>query len=82
MLVLEKLQSDVLKLPVDLQQEVMDFVEFLLAKAEEKAARQEEVEWSWAALAYTMRQMDEEDGDDAPHYSLSDLTEHPKAPGF
>jgi hypothetical protein len=73
MLVLEKLQSDVLKLPVDLQQEVMDFVEFLLAKAEEKAARQEEVEWSRAGLAYMMQRMDEEEGDDAPVYTLNDL---------
>lgn len=39
------------------------------------AARIEEVEWSNAALAYTMQRMDEEEGEDAPTYSLDDLKE-------
>jgi hypothetical protein len=73
---IEKLQSDVQKLPVDLQQEVMDFVEFLLSKIERNAARQEEVEWSRVGLAYMMQRMDEEEGDDTPVYTLNDLKQN------
>lgn len=76
MLLAEKLQSDIQKLPADLQQEVVDFVEFLLAKADPNAARQEEVEWSRAGLAYTMQRMDEEEGEDIPVYTLNDLKVH------
>lgn len=75
MLLIEKLQEDVRKLPENLQQEVLDFVEFLLYKLDEDAARREETEWSHAALAYVMSQMDKEDGG-APTYSLHDLKEH------
>lgn len=73
MLLIEKLESDLQKLPIDLQQEVMDFVEFLLTKVEQNAARQEEVEWSRAGLAYMMQRLDEEEGEDAPVYTLNDL---------
>lgn len=73
MLSIEKLQSDVQRLPVDLQQEVMDFVEFLLSRIEHNAARQEEVEWSRAGLTYMLQRMDEEEGEDAPIYTLNDL---------
>ncbi len=73
MLSIEKLQSDVQKLPVDLQQEVMDFVEFLLSRIEHNAARQEEVEWSRAGLTYMLQRMDDEEGEDAPVYTLNDL---------
>lgn len=75
MLLIEKLQSDVQRLPEQRQQEVLNFVEFLLAKSEQDAARQEEIEWSSEALAYTMLRMDEEEGDDAPVYSLHELKE-------
>ncbi len=75
MLVIEKLQSEVEKLPGERQREVLDFVEFLLAKAEQDAARQEEIEWANAALVYTMQRMDEEEGEDAPINSLHDLKE-------
>lgn len=73
MLSIEKLQSDVQKLPVDLQQEVMDFVEFLLSRIEQNVTRQEEVEWSRAGLAYMIQRMDDEEGEDAPVYTLNDL---------
>ena len=39
----------------------MDFVEFLLAKAEENATRQEEVQWSRTGSAYMMQRMDDEE---------------------
>ena len=70
---IEKLQSDVQKLPVDLQHEVIDFVEFLPARVEQSTERQEEVEWSRAGLAYMMQRMDEEEGEDAPVFTLNDL---------
>jgi len=73
MLLIEKLQSDVQKLPVDLQQEVVDFVEFLLTKVDRNAARHEEVEWSHVGLEYMLQRMDAEEGDDAPVYTLSDV---------
>jgi hypothetical protein len=73
MLSIERLQSDVQKLPVDQQQEVMDFVEFLLSRIEQSSARQEESEWSQASISYMMQRMDEEEGEDAPVYTLSDV---------
>lgn len=73
MLLVEKLQSDVQKLPADLQQEVMDFVEFLLTKVERNTARNEAIEWSEAGLEYMLRRMDAEEGGDAPIYTLSDV---------
>jgi hypothetical protein len=75
MLVTEKIQSNLQRLPASLQQEVLDFVEFLLTKAELTASRQEEVEWSRAALAQAMREMDEEEGAEAPVYTFRDLKE-------
>ena len=73
MLLIEKLESDLQKLPIDLQQEVMDFIEFLLAKVEWNAARQEEVEWSRAGLAYMMQRLDEEEREGALAYALNGL---------
>lgn len=73
MVLVEKLQSDIQKLPTDLQQEVVDFVEFLLTKVDRNAARQEESEWSRAGLEYMLQRMDAEEGEDAPVYTLSDV---------
>ena len=55
MLQMKKLHSDVQKLPANLQQEVADFVEFLLAKVEQNSARQEESEWYQASISYMMQ---------------------------
>ena len=41
--------------------EVLDFVEYLVAKAEREAARQEERAWSDLSLAFAMRGMEDED---------------------
>jgi hypothetical protein len=73
MLLVEKLQSDIQKLPTDLQQEVVDFVEFLLTKVERNAARHEDLDWSHTGLEYVLRRMDAEEGDDASVYTLSDV---------
>jgi hypothetical protein len=66
----EKIQRYVDRLPAAFQAEVLDFVEYLLAKAEREAVRQEERAWSNLSLALAMRGMEDED---APTYTLSDL---------
>jgi hypothetical protein len=49
---------------------VLDFVEYLLAKAEREAIRREERAWSDLSLSSAMRGMEDED---TPAYTLSDL---------
>jgi hypothetical protein len=66
----EKIQQYVDRLPAAFQAEVLDFVEYLLAKAERDAVRQEERAWSDLSLALAMRGMEDED---TPTYTLSDL---------
>jgi hypothetical protein len=75
MRVLDKIHEDAQKLPALQQQEVLDFIQFLLSKADRNAARQEELEWSRAALAATMLAMDEEEGENAPIYTINDAKE-------
>jgi hypothetical protein len=43
------------KLPYSFQREVLDFVQYLLMKAEQ----QEEQDWSWFSLSSAMRGMEE-----------------------
>jgi len=61
----EKIYQQVQKLPSAFQEELLDFVRFLLMKAE----RQEEREWSSLSLSSAMRGMEDEE----PLYTLSDL---------
>ena len=61
----EKIQQYVQKLPRSFQEELLDFVEYLVMKAE----RQEQEEWSSLALSSAMRDM----GEEQVSYSLSDL---------
>ena len=73
----ERINERVRQLPEDAQAEVLDFVEFLLAKseretAEQESARQEERAWSHFSLSSAMRGMEDEDG---PDYSEDDLKE-------
>jgi hypothetical protein len=65
MAITEKIQQDVQKLPIAFQAEVLDFVEYLLAKAE----RREEEQWPDLSLALAMRGME----DEAPFYTPADL---------
>jgi hypothetical protein len=54
-------------LPDSLQQEVLDFVRFLLFKREQETTpEQEEIEWSNFSLASALRDMEDED---SPTYS-------------
>lgn len=70
MAVAQQIQESVQRLPATFQAEVLDFVEYLLVKAEREALRQEEQEWSGFSLAAAMRDMADEDD---TQYTLSDL---------
>jgi len=61
----EKIQSYAKKLPLSFQEELLDFVEYLMTKAE----HQEQREWSSLSLSSAMRDME----DEPVLYSLSDL---------
>jgi ribonucleotide reductase beta subunit family protein with ferritin-like domain len=66
MAVIDEIQRYVQRLPKSFQAEVLDYVEYLL----DKAQREEEKEWSGLSLANAMRGMDAED---TATYSVSDL---------
>jgi hypothetical protein len=66
----ERIQQYVQRLPQRLQVEVLDFVEYLLAKAEREAAQPEELDWSRLSLAFAMRGMEDED---TPANTVEDL---------
>jgi hypothetical protein len=70
MTVTEQIQRDAQKLPAAFQSEVLDFIEYLLAKAERETGRLEEKEWSALSLTQAMRGLEDEDG---PAYTTSDL---------
>ena len=66
MAITEKIQQHVQKLPASFQAEVLDFVEYLLAKVRGR----EEGEWSDLSLAFAMRGMEDEA---TPIYTNADL---------
>jgi hypothetical protein len=72
MVTVEKIGQRVQQLPEQMQAEVLDFVEFLLTKAEREGAAQEEREWSQLSISLAMRDLEEEEG---PTYAESDLKE-------
>jgi hypothetical protein len=61
----EKIHEYVQKLPRSFQEELLDFVEYLLMKAEQ----QEKKDWESLSLSAAMREME----DDSVAYSLSDV---------
>ena len=61
----EKIQHYAQKLPHSFQEELLDFVQYLLMKAEQ----QEKQEWASLSLSSAMRDME----DEPVLYSLSDL---------
>jgi len=69
MLIREQIQEYVVKLPLSFQAEVLDFVEYLIAKAEREGFVEENREWSEFSLASAMRGMEDEE----TSYTLSDL---------
>jgi hypothetical protein len=70
MAVAQQIQESVQRLPTAFQAEVLNFVEYLLVKAEREALRQEEQEWSSFSLAAAMCDVE---GDDDAEYTLSNL---------
>lgn len=66
MAISDQIQQAVQALPIAVQAEVLDFVQYLAAKN----ARREEGEWSDLSLAWAMRGMEQEDD---PGYTLEDL---------
>ena len=64
-MVVDRLQERIKQLPPSLQEEVLDFVEYLLAKTE-----REREEWMSFSLQSAMRGMEDEE---IPEYSLEDL---------
>ena len=61
----EKIHQYVQKLPQAFQQELLDYVEYLVMKAEQ----QEQQEWESLSISSAMRDMDNDSGS----YSLSDV---------
>lgn len=55
-----QIQESVQRLPDSFQAEVLDFVEYLLVKAEREAARHEDEAWLNLSLAMAMRDLDDE----------------------
>ncbi|NUO79634.1 DUF2281 domain-containing protein [candidate division KSB1 bacterium] len=62
MSVTERINLHVQQLPQPLQIEVLHFVEFLAAKLQAQAAREDELLWSQFSLAQALRGMEDEDG--------------------
>ena len=73
MSVTEEINDRVQQLPERTQAEVLNFVEYLLAKAERGQARREEREWSRHSLLLAMRGIENENG---PEYTAEDLDEY------
>ena len=69
MVLADKIQQYVERLPASFQVEVLDFVEYLLTKVEREVVLREERVWSDFSLSSAMRGMEDED---APSYTMSD----------
>jgi len=70
MAIAEKIQKYLQELPEPLQEEALDFVEYLFIKAKNRSAKQEAKDWSDFSLASAMSGMEDED---TPLYTIDDL---------
>lgn len=68
----EKINERLHRMPTHIQAEVLNYAEYLLAKAGSRDGRGEEDDWSRLSLASAMRGLEEEDG---PEYTTDDLEE-------
>ena len=66
----DKIQKAIQDLPASHQAEVLDFVEYLKAKADRAASIEECRDWSHFSLYSAMREIEHED---APIYTLADV---------
>jgi len=71
MLLSERIQQYVQRLPTSLQTEVLNFAEYLADKTERETIRQEDKSWSSMSLSFAMRGIEDEE---TPTYTTSDLT--------
>ena len=60
------------RLPKSLKAEALDFVQYLLAKAERDSFSTEDAEWSLMSLGFALRGMEDDPG---VEYTLADLKE-------
>lgn len=70
MLLSERIQQCVQRLPASSQAEVLDFVQYLLSKTERDIVQQEIRCWSSMSLSSAVHGMEDEN---APTYTASDL---------
>lgn len=70
MIITQQIQESVQRLPAPLQSQVLDFVEYLLSKAERDIPRRESKAWSDVSLTSAMRWMENEE---TPSYTIADL---------
>ena len=70
-MIAEKIQQYLQRLPASFQAEVLDFVEYLLAKAERSGLHREAEMWSDLSLTSAMRGME----DEKAAYTTADLIE-------
>lgn len=70
--VVKRINEQVQRLPEQTQAEVLNFVEYLLAKTDHEDARQEDHDWSQLSLDSAMRGMED---NDLPEYTEADLEE-------
>jgi hypothetical protein len=66
----DRIQKHVQSLPASFQSEVLDFVQYLVSKAEREAARLEDKDFSSLSLSFAMHGMEDEE---TPLYAPSDL---------
>lgn len=72
MVIADRIHRYVQKLPERLQAEVLDFVEYLLSRAEQAEGEEDGRSWSALSLSSAMRGMEDEE---TPEYTLGDLKE-------
>ena len=72
MIVTEKINQKVEKLPIEIQLEILDFVEFVAQKAERQNASKENWQWTDFSLAQAMKGLEDEE---TPEYTEADLKE-------
>ncbi len=73
MQVSEKVEKYVAALPPPLQDEVLHFAEYLLARTEDEVSRQKIKAWMLLSLSSAMQGMEDEE---SVSYSLSDVKVH------
>jgi len=72
MIITEKINRKLEKLPISIQLEVLDFVEFVAQKADRQNLSEEDEQWTKFSLSQAMKGLEDED---VPEYTDADLKE-------